>query len=88
MNEFEQPPAEAQPQPVEQPPAEAQPAAPPPKKPRPEPVVGQRYAIEVLKDVWRPGTPRRKYETGDVVTWDDHMVFLHQEGAVLPARME
>lgn len=33
--------------------------------------------------VMRPGTPRRAYQEGEVVQWDDHFVSLRQEGAVL-----
>lgn len=61
-----------------------------------EPRVGQRAKILVPErktpsgrriPVVRPGTPRREYQSGEVVTWDDHHVFLRQEGALLAAEV-
>lgn len=61
-----------------------------------EPRVGQQAEILIperkdargrIIQVMRAGTPRRAYRTGDVVTWDDHLVFLRQEGAVLATRI-
>jgi hypothetical protein len=79
--------------PQEEQPAEAKTPAAPQRAPLyVEPCVGQKVKIFVpaRKDargkpiqVIRPGVPRRAYQTGEVVRWDDHFVFLRQEGAVL-----
>lgn len=73
-----------------------QPASPPePRGPRltlVEPRVGQKARIHLPErrtqagrpiPVMRPGNPARPYQQGEVVRWDDHLVFLRQEGAVL-----
>jgi hypothetical protein len=57
-----------------------------------EPRVGQKVKIHLPArttqsgkpiPVIRPGNPPRPYVEGEVVRWDDHMVTLRAEGAVL-----
>ena len=67
--------------------------APVQQKPRlVEPRVGQRAKILVPErktesgkpiPVLRPGTHPRPYQTGEIVRWNDELVTLRQEGAVL-----
>lgn len=75
---------------------EAAPESPAPRAPKGvkyvEPKVGQRARIFVPErktaggrpiPVLRPGTPTRPYETDEIVRWDNYLVNLRSEGAVL-----